>query len=353
MGKKDIFNFEWTKRWSSPFRLLGCSYWGRQYITTNKRIHGAGFHHILFTHQNGITNCYRVKSETADFGKFLSGKAINEPGILLQWTKDLKKYADDLRGIFKDSPASFFNLKRYEELELKHDLYTTMAIANNLVVEYLPEELINKYGSLLADARTYTESIYNELEQLLRNITKLVAEKEDYDTLTLTDILNDEFKLYLEDGNLPSRELLEERYSCSGLYFDGDSRIELDGREVIEIERAIFEAQGRGGQKEVVGKSASPGIARGVCRIVPHPARVNEFNDGDILITGMTRPNFVPLMKRAGAIVTDAGGLLCHAAIVSRELGKPCVIATEIATKIFRDGDMVEVDAEKGIVRKI
>ena len=74
---------------------------------------------------------------------------------------------------------------------------------------------------------------------------------------------------------------------------------------------------------------------------------------GDVLITSMTTPDFVPLMQKACAIVTDIGGLLCHAVIMSRELGKPCVIGTKIATQVFKDGDMVEVDADKGVVRRI
>ena len=66
-----------------------------------------------------------------------------------------------------------------------------------------------------------------------------------------------------------------------------------------------------------------------------------------------TVPAFVPAMEKAVAIVTDEGGLLSHAAIVSRELGVPCVVGTKIATKALRDGDMVEVNATKGIVRKV
>ena len=65
----------------------------------------------------------------------------------------------------------------------------------------------------------------------------------------------------------------------------------------------------------------------------------------------MTTPDFVVLMHKAGAIVTDIGGMLCHAAIVSREINKPCVIGTKFATQILHDGDLVEVDADNGIVR--
>ena len=65
----------------------------------------------------------------------------------------------------------------------------------------------------------------------------------------------------------------------------------------------------------------------------------------------MTRPEFLPLMKKASAFVTDAGGLLSHAAIVARELKKPCILATENASKVIKNGDFIEVDANKGIVR--
>lgn len=67
----------------------------------------------------------------------------------------------------------------------------------------------------------------------------------------------------------------------------------------------------------------------------------------------MTSPEYVPAMKRSGAVITDEGGLLSHAAIVARELGKPCIVGTKIATKVLKDGDLVEVDANKGVVRKV
>jgi hypothetical protein len=65
----------------------------------------------------------------------------------------------------------------------------------------------------------------------------------------------------------------------------------------------------------------------------------------------MTRPEFVPLMKKAGAIITNEGGITCHAAIIARELKKPCIIGTKIATQVLKDGDFVEVDADAGVVR--
>ncbi len=74
---------------------------------------------------------------------------------------------------------------------------------------------------------------------------------------------------------------------------------------------------------------------------------------GEILVCSMTTPDYLPAMKRAIAIVTDEGGLLSHASIISRELGKVCIVGTKIATKVLKDGDLIEVDADKGIVRKL
>jgi phosphohistidine swiveling domain-containing protein len=111
--------------------------------------------------------------------------------------------------------------------------------------------------------------------------------------------------------------------------------------------------QHHGTNGKLHGQVGSPGIARGRVRIVLNLRQQVQFSKGDILVAGMTRPEYVPLMKRAGAIVTDEGGITCHAAIVSRELGIPCVIGTKVATRVLRDGDRVEVDAIHGVVRRL
>ena len=72
---------------------------------------------------------------------------------------------------------------------------------------------------------------------------------------------------------------------------------------------------------------------------------------GDILISITTHPDFITAMQKVSAFVTDEGGMMSHAVIVSRELNKPCIVGTKIATKVLRDGDLVEVDAERGIVK--
>jgi pyruvate, water dikinase len=109
------------------------------------------------------------------------------------------------------------------------------------------------------------------------------------------------------------------------------------------------ESQGR---VLVRGLGAAPGRASGPVRVLWSLAEGAALTAGDVLVAHMTAPDWVPLMRKASAIVTDSGGMTCHAAIVSRELGIPCVVGTSDATKTLRDGEVVTVDAGRGVVRE-
>ncbi len=99
------------------------------------------------------------------------------------------------------------------------------------------------------------------------------------------------------------------------------------------------------------GEVASLGYAKGRVRIIIKKSEFKSFQRGEILVARMTRPEFAPLMKKAAAIITEEGGITSHAAIISRELRKPCIIGTRIATQVLHDGDLVELDTNVGIVR--
>ncbi len=112
-------------------------------------------------------------------------------------------------------------------------------------------------------------------------------------------------------------------------------------------------------RKDFVGKDilvrgigVSPGQRSGLIQIILNVKNISSFKQGNILVTEMTTPDWVPAMKIASAVVTNLGGKTCHAAIVSRELGVPCVVGTENATKILKDGEMVTVDGQRGLIFK-
>ena len=118
-----------------------------------------------------------------------------------------------------------------------------------------------------------------------------------------------------------------------------------------EEEGEKMEAKSESEAKILVrGLGASPGMGVGPVKIIKSAKEIKRMESGDILVTEMTTPDFVPAMKKAAAIVTDTGGMTSHAAIVSRELGVPCIVGTQEATKILKEGDTVSVDGTHGMV---
>ncbi len=99
------------------------------------------------------------------------------------------------------------------------------------------------------------------------------------------------------------------------------------------------------------GSVGSRGVVSGKVQLIQNRLDIQKFKAGYVLVSVTTNPDYIPAMQKAVAFITDEGGITCHAAIVARELGKPCVVGTKIATKVLKDGMMVEVDAENGIVR--
>ena len=107
------------------------------------------------------------------------------------------------------------------------------------------------------------------------------------------------------------------------------------------------------GVKEIKGMTAQPGRASGRVKIVITQADQDKMKKGDILVSPMTTVKMMTAVRKAAAIVTDEGGMTAHAAIVAREFKIPCIVGTKIATTVFKDGDRVEVDADKGVMKKI
>ena len=156
-----------------------------------------------------------------------------------------------------------------------------------------------------------------------------------------------------EFPNIPDNKILEKR-SRGTVLVDGTDNIVISLKEFASkhpeyIFEGLFDSVSSA--KEVRGQSAYKGRATGKVRVIKNKIQMKDMQKGEILVSPMTTPDFLPAMKKASAFVTDEGGIVCHAAIVAREMKKPCIVGTKIATKVFKDGDMVEVDAEKGIVR--
>ncbi len=164
--------------------------------------------------------------------------------------------------------------------------------------------------------------------------------------LTHWEILNG-----LQGNPIPTPDDIALRQKAFGIVpEDGALRI-IVGDALGQWQDAVLETPDST-QQTLTGIAASAGHIRATACIAFNPRDAQALQDGQVLVTPQTTPGFVPYMRKASAIVTDEGGITCHAAIVSRELGKPCVVGTKHATAVFKDGDWLDVDATAGVVRK-
>jgi phosphohistidine swiveling domain-containing protein len=156
--------------------------------------------------------------------------------------------------------------------------------------------------------------------------------------------------LFTGQGHYVSRNEARKRREFS-FHYDHKQTYEIvAGKEARQLQKAIFKTGIKKNINDFRGLSASSGKVRGMVKIVKSAHEVGKVNSGDILVAVMTRPDYIMGIKKAAAIVTNEGGVTCHAAIIARELGIPCVIATKIATEVLKDGDLVEVNGNHGVV---
>jgi len=148
-------------------------------------------------------------------------------------------------------------------------------------------------------------------------------------------------------------EELKLRREGSAFLYSYNEREILVGEDFKEFEKMLKKQEKSDDIKEITGMCASVGKCVGKVKVCLTIKDLKKLEEGDILVTAMTRPEFFQSMKTAAAFVTDEGGLTCHAAIVAREFNKPCIIATKNATKLLKDGDLVEVNADHGVVKVI
>jgi phosphohistidine swiveling domain-containing protein len=152
-----------------------------------------------------------------------------------------------------------------------------------------------------------------------------------------------------------SLSLLKKRFQYHVYFYHENKKVNiLVGSKARDfIKKLSWQKRKINKKAELKGTSASPGKAEGRVTIVNITKDMRKMKQGNILVSEATSPDLMPAIKKAQAIVTNVGGITCHAAIISRELNIPCVIGTKIATKVLKDGDLIEVDADEGMVKVI
>jgi len=245
----------------------------------------------------------------------------------------------------------FWYLYGFTEFPYHNLAYQKMLETNN---QTMKEHLDDNYEAKVEGRKIMNCFFF--VDGVMPNVVKYFSRKYFGDEETANYLFYEEL-LDLFDGKKPSKEIIKQRKECIAVLSLKREILKIPHEMGLELAEKFIKIKPSDSLK---GTIANKGRVTGEVVIAPmlnNTEAVNKviakMKEGAILVAQTTSPEIMCLCNKAAAIVADQGGMLSHAAIVSRELGIPCLVGTEYATEIFKDGDLVEVDANQGIVRKI
>ena len=203
-------------------------------------------------------------------------------------------------------------------------------------------------------ASTQADILYAYTRWRLEPLWEQIGKKLKLNIWEVGNLTYEEAEKYVTLGSMPQNTRLEIKKRGQNsvyIYVKGETTIYTGKKMARYIKAEKKDTEAGKNIRELKGQVGCKGFAKGPAQIISRPDDAHKMKRGGVLIAVMTSPAYVPVMNKAAAIVTDEGGMLSHAAVVSREMNVPCVIGTKIATRILKDGDMVEVDANRGIVK--
>jgi phosphohistidine swiveling domain-containing protein len=310
----------------------------------------------------GKPGTVRVIKKESDFNKF-SEKSPKLARKLEQHAKQYHWIYNDYAEINSLAPQYFYSLLRKWLKEprviakIKSELKEVLAAERKKVKLVkklnLPKKLAKLFDflTLLADWRD-SRKAYNQMANaILKNFAQEYVRRSK---LTLKEVEHlfwwEALKIFQAEDKLKS--LAQKR--IKGVFISDNPKKEnknFYGPKAKLLHRLLEKRVSE--QNDLTGLSAYPGLVRGKVKLVRNQSEFSKMSKGDILVASNTRPEYVPIMKLAGAIVTEEGGITSHASIVSREMKKPCIVGMQGVMSKLKDGDLVQVDANKGIVKKI
>lgn len=252
----------------------------------------------------------------------------------------------------KEEIKRLSNKKRLA-LKEKKDIYKKYKISKKAKIFF---ELVRFFALFQDERKENVQKMVYSIDQIFNEINKRFnVSKSDLDYYLIKEVVE-----LLEKGKkVPEKEINKRSKSAIFSYIERDKiKSEYFFGKKTDFILNFFKKKRRElvslglikGFVASIGKGEK--IVKGKARIVFNPTK-DTFKEGEILVSGMTRPEFVPLMKKSKAVITNEGGITTHAAIVSRELKIPCIIGTKIATDVIKNGDWVQLDLEKGVIKVI
>lgn len=248
-----------------------------------------------------------------------------------------------INNLIKENPES--RLKEVERIK-KETLESYQEAMEQIKTSSRLVELIDLSREFIY-LQTYRIDIFFLAHFYIYPLLNAIAERFGLEVNELVYLTGDEIVGLLEGGKGVDKKEIKSRISNYALIEETGKFTLLSGSQVRRVTQRIIE------ETVVKGTVANRGRATGEAKLIYEVEDIPKVNKGDIIVSPMTHPKLVPAIIRSSGIITDFGGILCHAAIVSREFGIPCIVGTKTATKVFKDGDLIELNAYEGSARKL
>lgn len=301
----------------------------------------------------------KIRDQKLSFQDKIAKKLVDNHFQKYQWLKNPNSYEN----LYFSREDFIARIKSFNEIDQKINNIQSTRIKNQRDYQDISKKL-NKDLLKLAEIvrtfiflRTFTTECADKLfYRAHRTILKEIAQRMaigDEDIVALTD---DEVVNFLENGKIVNTKEIEQRKKSFAItLINGKTQVYFGqkAKEILVKYQRVLSSGNEKDIKEIKGQVASSGHVKGIVKILKSYKENDKLKRGEILVVSMTTPDFISAMEKASAIITDEGGITCHAAIISRELGIPCIIGTKIATKVLRDGDYILVDANKGVITKL
>ncbi|MBI2597892.1 MAG: hypothetical protein HYW50_01720 [Candidatus Diapherotrites archaeon] len=297
----------------SPKRLLGFIEKSFPKFFEKIRQHAKNYCWIRYNYEGPAFTEKELAQKLAN--DTISGKKIPKRISKEELAKEQEKLAERLKIDEKHRRLFSLTMEYMYWKTLRRDVQSFAFF----VFETFQNEVVKRFGFSLKETR---QLHYNEMNALL-------------------------------DGKKIEKESLQERQKHSVYILENGKTSLLSGNDALEKSREIQEEELDLQAKILKGNCAMPGKVVGFAKVINTQDQFFKLQENDILVSFATTPDMTAIIKKAGAIVTDQGGITCHAAIISRELKIPCVVGTKIATKIIKDGERIEVDASDGTVKRL
>lgn len=324
-----------VKRNLSLFSIEG---WAKGYGQYFQEIFGQAYP-IIFYYDGQKVNFYHRLADFEKFKKVFVPQLIQDDTLCTTMDNKFQQNVQRLKSI--SSQLTLDKLSEVHDLIGKIMSYYIFVVGDSFV-EARPTAW---------ESRHMSEGVLYEVDEQVEQVVGDLLERQAVDR-TLAHVLRlNEIQQLIEKRLVPS-DIIAQRQKK---YIYINQHIIIDQSFVQYCSDHDFEnPEDIDDQSAVVqGTVAFPGRVEGLVRMVMDRRDLDKVQTGEVLVSIMTNATFTPVMNKISAIVTDEGGITCHAAIIARELKIPCITGTKNATKVLRDGDRVEVNATTGIVKKL